>query len=69
MCRLPRSGVAGDELRRTARRAKGALHRLVVAADAGGTRSHGSAPKPDPLRADPSNAEIESLAAHLASLR
>ena len=35
----------------------------------GGTRSHGTAPKPDPLFANLSNAEIESLAAHLASLR
>ena len=35
----------------------------------GGTRSHGTAPKPDPLLADLSNAEIELLAAHLASLR
>ena len=34
-----------------------------------GTRSHGSSAKPDPLFADLSNAEIESLAAHLASLR
>ncbi len=35
----------------------------------GGTRPHGTAAKPDPLLADLSNAEIESLAAHLASLR
>jgi cytochrome c553 len=35
----------------------------------GGTRSHGNAPKPDPLFANLSNAEIESLAAHLASMR
>ncbi|WP_310389227.1 c-type cytochrome [Roseateles sp.] len=35
----------------------------------GGTRSHGTAAKPDPLLADLSNAEIESLAAHMASLR
>jgi len=35
----------------------------------GGTRSHGTAAKPDPLFAALSNAEIESLAAHLASLR
>ena len=35
----------------------------------GGTRSHGTAPTPDPLFADLSNADIESLAAHLASLR
>lgn len=35
----------------------------------GGRRSHGAAAKPDPLLADLSNAEIESLAAHLASLR
>jgi len=35
----------------------------------GGTRSHGTAAKPDPLLADLSNAEIESLAEHLASLR
>jgi cytochrome c553 len=35
----------------------------------GGTRSHGSAAKPDPLFADLGNAEIESLAAHVASLR
>ncbi len=34
----------------------------------GGTRSHGTAATPDPLLADLSNAEIESLAAHLASL-
>ncbi len=34
-----------------------------------GTRSHGTAAKPDPLLADLSNSEIESLAAHLASLR
>lgn len=34
-----------------------------------GTRPHGTAAKPDPLLADLSNAEIESLAAHLASLR
>ena len=34
-----------------------------------GTRSHGTAEKADPLLADLSNAEIESLAAHLASLR
>jgi cytochrome c553 len=35
----------------------------------GGTRSHGTAPRPDPLFANLSNAELESLAAHLASLR
>ena len=35
----------------------------------GGTRSHGSAPKPDPLLAGLGNADIESLAAHFASLR
>jgi cytochrome c553 len=35
----------------------------------GGTRSHGTAAKPDPLFANLSDAEIESLAAHLASLR
>ena len=34
-----------------------------------GTRSHGTAAKPDPLLADLSNADIESLAAHLSSLR
>ncbi|MGZ8272434.1 MAG: c-type cytochrome [Burkholderiaceae bacterium] len=34
-----------------------------------GTRSHGTAPTPDPLLARLGNAEIESLAAHLASLR
>jgi len=34
----------------------------------GGTRSHGAAAKPDPLLVDLSNAEIDSLAAHLASL-
>ena len=35
MCQLPRSGVARDGRRRgTTRRAKGALHRLVVAVDA-----------------------------------
>jgi cytochrome c553 len=33
-----------------------------------GTRSHGTAAKPDPLLAGLSNAEIESLAAHFASL-
>lgn len=33
-----------------------------------GTRPHGSSAKPDPLLADLSNAEIESLAAYLASL-
>jgi cytochrome c553 len=35
----------------------------------GGTRSHGTSPKPDPLLADLSDAEIDSLAAHFASLR
>ncbi|MEO5845767.1 MAG: c-type cytochrome [Caldimonas sp.] len=35
----------------------------------GGTRSHGTAAKPDPLFANLSNAEIESLATHLESLR
>jgi cytochrome c553 len=35
----------------------------------GGTRSHGTAAKPDPLFAYLSNTEIEALAAHLASLR
>ena len=35
----------------------------------GGTRSHGTAARPDPLLANLGNAEIESLAAHLASLR
>ena len=34
----------------------------------GGTRAHG-APEPDPLLASLSNAEIESIARHLASLR
>ena len=34
-----------------------------------GTRLHGTAAKPDPLLADLGNAEIESLAAHFASLR
>jgi cytochrome c553 len=34
----------------------------------GGTRPHGAAPKPDPLLATLSNAEIESLAAHFASM-
>ncbi|MGK6311135.1 c-type cytochrome [Variovorax sp. DT-64] len=34
-----------------------------------GTRSHGSSAKPDPLLAELSNADIESLAAHFASLR
>jgi cytochrome c553 len=34
-----------------------------------GSRSHGTAAKPDPLFANLSNAEIESMAAHLASLR
>jgi cytochrome c553 len=33
-----------------------------------GARSHGTEAKPDPLLADLSNAEIESLAAHFASL-
>jgi len=33
-----------------------------------GTRSHGIEAKTDPLLADLSNAEIESLAAHFASL-
>jgi hypothetical protein len=33
------------------------------------TRPHGSSAKPDPLLADLGNAENESLAAHLASLR
>jgi cytochrome c553 len=35
----------------------------------GGIRPHGTAVKPDPLFANLSNAEIESLAAHFASLR
>jgi cytochrome c553 len=35
----------------------------------GGIRSHGAAAKPDPLFASLGNAEIESLAAHLASPR
>jgi cytochrome c553 len=35
----------------------------------GGTRSHGTAAKPDPLLASLSNADIEALAAHFASLR
>jgi cytochrome c553 len=35
----------------------------------GGTRSHGSAPNPDPLLARLTNAEIEALAAHFASMR
>lgn len=34
-----------------------------------GARPHGTAAKPDPLLADLGNAEIESLAAHFASLR
>jgi cytochrome c553 len=34
----------------------------------GGTRAHGTAPKPDPLLASLGNAEIEALAAHFASL-
>jgi hypothetical protein len=34
-----------------------------------GSRSHGTTAKPDPLLADLSNAEIESLVAHFASLR
>ena len=34
-----------------------------------GTRSHGTAARPDPLLADLSNAEIDSLAAHFESLR
>jgi cytochrome c553 len=34
-----------------------------------GTRSHGTTAKPDPLLADLRNAEIESLAMYLASLR
>ena len=35
----------------------------------GGTRSHGTAAKPDPLLANLSNQEIDSLAAYFASLR
>lgn len=35
----------------------------------GGTRTHGAAAKPDPLLANLSNAEIEAMAAHFASLR
>jgi cytochrome c553 len=35
----------------------------------GGTRQHGSAAKPDPLFASLSNADMESLAAHVESLR
>jgi cytochrome c553 len=35
----------------------------------GGTRSHGTAAKSDPLLANLSNADIEALAAHLAALR
>ena len=35
----------------------------------GGARAHGTATKPDPLLADLSNADIEALAAHFASLR
>ena len=35
----------------------------------GGARSHGAAAKPDQLLANLSNAEIESLAAHFASVR
>jgi len=35
----------------------------------GGTRAHGAATKPDPLLASLTNAEIEALAEHLASLR
>jgi cytochrome c553 len=35
----------------------------------GGTRPHGAAAKPDPVLAKLSNADIEALAAHLASLR
>jgi cytochrome c553 len=35
----------------------------------GGARSHGTSAKPDPLLASLTNAEIESLAAHFASLR
>jgi cytochrome c553 len=35
----------------------------------GGSRSHGTAAKPDPLLAELDNAQIESLAAHFASLR
>ena len=34
-----------------------------------GARAHGTEAKPDPLLADLSNADIESLAAHFASLR
>jgi cytochrome c553 len=34
-----------------------------------GARSHGTEAKPDPLLSDLSNADIESLAAHFASLR
>ena len=35
----------------------------------GGGRQHGNAAKPDPLLANLSNADIDALAAHLASLR
>ena len=35
----------------------------------GGTRPHGAAAQPDPLLAPLSNADIEALAAHFASLR
>jgi cytochrome c553 len=35
----------------------------------GGTRSHGTAAKPDPLLVKLGNAEIEALATHFASLR
>ena len=34
----------------------------------GGTRPHGNAPRPDPLLGGLSNADIEAMAAHLASL-
>jgi cytochrome c553 len=34
-----------------------------------GNRPHGAASNPDPLLSGLSNAEIESLAAHFASLR
>jgi cytochrome c553 len=35
----------------------------------GGTRSHGSGPTTDPLLSSLNNADIESLAAHIASVR
>ena len=77
MCRLPRSGVAGNERRcGTARRAKGGLHRLVVAADAErhpvarNRRAAGSAPcRPQQRRDPPGTLQIDRRrGAHRAEL-